>query len=82
MHERDMFEQAAALSFDLVKDPTGEYIDRDTQLAWHVWSIRAETSPHCVTCQCNRINQPAPVPGNEMSKAWHHLAAGKPPSTG
>jgi hypothetical protein len=27
---------------------------------------------HCPTCQCARHNQPPRVPGNPLSRSWHH----------
>ena len=28
---------------------------------------------HCATCQCNKLNEPAPVPGNPLSRSWHDI---------
>jgi len=34
-------------------------------------TIDNNSTPHCITCQCNKINQEARVPDNKMSRSWH-----------
>lgn len=57
---------------------------RWTWIGWHghgVAAARVHGNPelHCATCQCARIADTRPVPGNPFSKPWHENAEGKQP---
>lgn len=36
---------------------------------------------HCATCQCNKLNEPVPAPGNPLSRSWHDNAEHGAPKT-
>jgi hypothetical protein len=68
--------------FDLTPlNDAGDYADPRTAIAYVGWSAAiaksAAVEAHCVTCQCNRISAPAPMPDNRNSRSWHATAADK-----
>lgn len=81
MNEREVFERAL-LNCDLTRDEEDRYRDPDVHNMWLGWETRSEIKPHCVTCQCTRIDPEKPAPENPFSKPWHMTAGGKPPSSG
>jgi hypothetical protein len=36
---------------------------------------------HCATCQCNKLDEPVPAPGNPLSRSWHDNAEHGAPKT-
>jgi len=85
MKERELFEVWAKVDniLDLSLMPgTDVYENPITSGAWLAWIARSRLQPHCVTCQCARIDPDKPVPKNELSRPWHMNAATTAPKNG
>lgn len=79
MNERELFETWAKGKYDLTQMPgTDVYENPITGGLWLGWMARAIVEPHCISCQCSRLNQPVPAPGMPLSRSWHGVANKKP----